>query len=98
MSSIEPKQPSVQSGGSAAAPSQNVVKFDKSQDLLTLFGKGYGTYQARPENYVLSFISHTVILGLLLWGLHVTIQPQILTPNLAHPIELTDYVMKVGKG
>src|SRR5215831_10722128 len=104
MSSLDPKQPNAPSGSTGAAPqsSQTVVKFEQGPaaevDLPTLFGKGYGTYQARPENYVFSFVSHTAIIGLALWLFHVTIQPQILTPTLAHTIELSDYVMKVGKG
>ncbi|HMF92402.1 MAG TPA: energy transducer TonB [Candidatus Angelobacter sp.] len=104
MSSLDPKQPNASSGGTSAAaqPSQTVVKFEKGQgvepDLPTLFGKGYGTYQARPENYVLSFVSHTAVIGLVLWVFHVTIQPQILTPTIGQSIDLSDYVMKVGKG
>ena len=106
MSPLDPKQPNDPTTGGASAAahaSQTVVKFEKGQSaeppvLPTLFGKGYGTYQAKPENYVLSFISHTAVIGLVMWLFHVTIQPQILTPTLSHNIELSDYVMKVGKG
>lgn len=103
MSPLDPKQPNAPSTRTSAAapPSQTVVKFEKAPvaDLLpTLFGKGYGTYQIRPENYVLSFVSHTAVIGLVLWLFHITIQPQILTPTIGHSIELSDYVMKVGKG
>jgi TonB family protein len=104
MSPLDPKQPnpSPENGAASTQPQQAVVKFAKEPGadmvLPTLFGKGYGTYQARPENYVLSFVSHTALIALIMWLFHVTIQPQILTPTLAHPIELTDYVMKVGKG
>jgi protein TonB len=104
MSPLDPKQPNPppENGAADAQPQQAVVKFAKepAPDMVlpTLFGKGYGTYQARPENYVLSFVSHTAVLALIMWLFHVTIQPQILTPSIAHPIELTDYVMKVGKG
>ena len=69
MSSLDPKQPNDPSGGTGAAaqPSQTVVKFEKGPaaevELPTLFGKGYGTYQARPENYVLSFVSHTAVIN-----------------------------------
>lgn len=104
MSPLDPKQPNAPSGrpSAAAQPSQTVVKFEKGPSadpvLPTLFGKGYGTYQAKPENYVLSFVSHTAVIGLVMWLFHVTIQPQILTPTIAHSVELSDYVMKIGKG
>src|SRR5262245_55364539 len=100
MSPSDPKQPNAPSGG-AATSSPTAVKFDKGPAdmvLPTLFGKGYGTYTARPENYALSFVSHTAIIALIMWLFHVTIQPEILTPTIAHSIELSDYVMKVGKG
>jgi periplasmic protein TonB len=67
--------------------------------MPSLFGAGYGTYRQRPENFVLSLVTHTGALVLLLWVFHVVVQPKIIAPNLAaHPIELTDYVMKIGKG
>jgi periplasmic protein TonB len=67
--------------------------------MPSLFGAGYGTYRQRPENFVLSLVTHTGALILLLWVFHVVVQPKIIAPTLAaHPIELTDYVMKIGKG
>jgi len=99
----DPKQPNPQPGqrGTAPTPQQAVVKFSKQdpqQDRVmpTLLGVGYGTYQVRPENFALSFISHTAVIALLLWLLHVTVAPQIIPVN-AQPIMLSDYVMKVGK-
>lgn len=66
----EPLQPA------PAEDATSVIKFSKetSQEnqeklvLPSLFGAGYGTYQVRPENFIVSFVSHTVIivLGLLL--------------------------------
>lgn len=66
--------------------------------LPTLFGAGYGTYRVRPENFVLSFITHTGLLALILLAVHVTVQEKIIAPSLGKPVELSDYVMKVGKG
>lgn len=78
------------------------MKFSKDpapeKVLPTLFGAGYGTYQVRPENFVLSFISHTAGLALLLWLFHVTVQPMIIPVAVNRPVELSDYLMKVGKG
>lgn len=105
MSPLDPKEPAAQEEDGAGKPvnpqQQPVVKFSKdtpSDVLPTLFGAGYGTYQTRPENFVLSFITHTAGLALLLWLFHVTVQPTIMKPTDLHPVELTDYVMKVGKG
>lgn len=67
--------------------------------MPTLFGAGYGTYRQRPENFVLSLVTHTGVVILLLWFFRIVVQPKIIAPALnAHPIELTDYVMKIGKG
>lgn len=106
MSPSEPKQPS-RSPGSASGipkqPQQAVVKFSRENPqsperlLPTLFGTGYGTYQAKPENYVLSFVSHTAIIALALWLFHVTVQPKINPINLTS-VTLSDYPMTVGKG
>src|SRR5437016_2928739 len=55
----------------------SVIKFVKTaqNDLVmpTLFGAGYGTYQVRPENFLLSFVTHTLVLGLIFWLVHFTV-------------------------
>lgn len=66
--------------------------------LPTLFGAGYGTYRVRPENFILSIVTHTGLLALILLAVHVTVQEKIIPTSLAQPVELSDYVMKVGKG
>lgn len=81
---------------------QNVRKFVRQEatdaGLTTIFGGGYGQYQVRPQNFLVSLATHTVALGFIIWLFHVTIQPKIL-PTLSNtPIELTDYTFKVGKG
>lgn len=83
---------------------QDVVKFAKQPaaadpGMTTLFGGGYGVYQVRPENFLLSVVTHTVIVAIALWLFHVTIQPKIVPPTLHNTVELADYLpMKVGKG
>ena len=104
MSPFEPKQPSRSPGSESGKPQQSVVKFSRESSqsperlLPTLFGTGYGTYQARPENYVLSFVSHTAVIALALWLFHVTVQPKIMAPIKLESIDLSDYPMTVGKG
>ncbi|HEY6307324.1 MAG TPA: energy transducer TonB [Candidatus Angelobacter sp.] len=66
--------------------------------MPTLFGAGYGTYRVRPENFVLSVITHTGLLALLLLAWHVGVQQKIIPQSLTHSVELSDYAMKVGKG
>lgn len=88
----------------ASPQSQAVVKFVKQRPadatMTTLFGGGYGQYQVRPENFVLSVVTHTIVVGLILWVFHVALQPKIMPENsLSKAIELSEYVpYKVGKG
>jgi protein TonB len=105
MSPLDPRQPTPPENPGERIPQpqqQEVVKFAKDATpetvLPTLFGAGYGTYRVRPENFVLSIITHTALLALLLLAAHVVVQEKILPPSLAQPVELSDYVMKVGKG
>jgi periplasmic protein TonB len=56
-----------------------VIKFEKEQstnDLVmpSLFGGGYGTYSVKPENFILSFVTHTVLIGLGLLLVHFGLQ------------------------
>lgn len=56
-----------------------VIKFEREQstnDLVmpSLFGGGYGTYSVKPENFVISFVTHTVLIGLGLLLVHFGIQ------------------------
>jgi protein TonB len=97
----KPKNPG---SSDSAAPQQEVVKFAKEQPqntsvMPTMLGVGYGTYQQRPENFLLSFVTHTAALGLMLWLLHLTVPAKIIAPTTANSVELAPYVpMKVGKG
>jgi protein TonB len=90
--------------GDPQSPQQEVVKFAKDSSanpvvMPTLLGAGYGTYQVRPENFLLSFITHTGVIALMLWlSLHV-VPAKIIPPATANATELAPYVpMKVGKG
>jgi len=98
----KPKNPG--SSDSEAPQQQEVVKFAKEQPqntsvMPTMLGVGYGTYQQRPENFLLSFVTHTAALGLMLWLLHLTVPAKIIPPTTANSVELAPYIpMKVGKG
>src|SRR5260370_5462458 len=107
MSPLGPKVPSSSPGAPSRVSSQSrQAVIGRSREVLpspermlpTLFGTGYGTYQAKPENYVLSFVSHTVFIALALWLFHVTVQPTIMAPVATVSIDLSDYPMTVGKG
>jgi periplasmic protein TonB len=104
MSQLDTKKPP-EAANPASPQSQAVVKFVKEQQqradatMTTLFGGGYGQYQVRPENFALSVVTHTIVIGLMLWVFHITLQPKILPQTNQHAvIELSDYAYKVGKG
>ncbi|HZD94745.1 MAG TPA: energy transducer TonB [Candidatus Sulfotelmatobacter sp.] len=100
MSPLDPQNPIPPADGQQS-PQQEVVKFSKapadSSVMPTLLGVGYGTYQVRPENFLLSFVTHTGALALMLWLLHVAVPAKILPPTTANSVELTPYILKVGK-
>ncbi|MFL6313588.1 MAG: energy transducer TonB [Terriglobales bacterium] len=105
MSLPDPKNPKPQDPASSdsEASQQEVVKFAKEQPINTsvmptMLGVGYGTYQQRPENFLLSFVTHTAALGLMLWLLHLTVPAKIIPPTTANSVELAPYIpLKVGK-
>jgi len=96
----KPKNPAP---SDSEAPQPEVVKFAKEQPLNTsvmptMLGVGYGTYQQRPENFLLSFVTHTAALGFMLWVLHLTVPAKIIAPTTVNSVELAPYIpMKVGK-
>jgi TonB family protein len=98
----QPGAPAPSGSASAQSSQQEIVKFAKSPSqeivLPSLLGGGPGTYEVRPENFLLSFVTHTAAIALLFWVYHVTIQPKISPPSVTQAIELTSYIpMKVGK-
>ncbi|HSM88139.1 MAG TPA: energy transducer TonB [Candidatus Limnocylindrales bacterium] len=99
----QPGVPETSVAGGPPSPPQDVVKFAKGQQpvdamMPTLFGAGYGTYQVRPENFLLSFVTHTAAIGLLLWLFHITVQTRIEPPKLMNSVELAPYIpQQVGK-
>jgi len=107
MSSSDPKNqpiPENSPNGVPQDPQQSVVKFAKDQDanaaiMPTLTGTGhYGLYETRPENFLLSFVVHTAIIGLILWLLHAAVSTVIIPPTTNSSVELAPYVpMKIGK-
>src|SRR6185312_1774195 len=106
MSPLDNKQPVPP--GTPAPPAvppsqQEVVKFRKEKAaepaMTTLFGGGYSQYQVRPENFLLSVVTHTVVVLAILWIFHLTIQPKIMPATTRSSVELTEYLpVKVGKG
>lgn len=101
-SKSQPKPETPEAGGQPSSE-QSVVKFAKDQQtngtvMPTLLGVGYGTYQVRPENFLLSAVTHTAAIALMLWLLHMTVPTKII-PISGNPVELTSYVpTKIGKG
>src|SRR5262249_7340470 len=84
---------------------QDVVKFAKEKPaadmsvLPTMLGAGYGTYQQRPENFLLSFVTHGGAIALMFWLLHIVVPAKIIPPSISNSTELAPYIpMKVGKG
>jgi protein TonB len=107
MSSPDPNKqtnPENQANGDQQPPQQSVVKFAKDQAanaviMPTLMGVGYGTYQVRPENFLLSAVTHTAVIALMFWVLYRTVPVKIIPPTTVNSVELAPYVpMKVGKG
>jgi len=108
MSLPDPKNqpnPETPGTGDPQAPQQSVVKFAKDQPpqnvtvMPTMLGVGYGTYQQRPENFLLSFVTHTAGIALMLWLLHMAVPAKIIPPTTSNSVELAPYIpMKVGKG
>lgn len=90
--------------GDPETQQQEVVRFAKEQTLNTsvmptMLGIGYGTYQQRPENFLLSFVLQGAGIALLLWLTHIAIPAKIIPPTTANSVELAPYIpMKVGKG
>jgi TonB family protein len=104
MPSPDPKNPNPQQPVDPDASQQSVVKFAKEEPLNTsvmptMLGVGYGTYQQRPENFLLSVVTHISALGLMLWLLHLTVPAKIIPPTTANSVDLAPYVPQhVGKG
>src|SRR5947209_588666 len=101
MSPLEPKEANAPQppGGNQTS----VIKFVKSSReaaiIPSLFGEGYGTYQVRPENFLLSFVTHTLAVVLALWLLHFTVQVPSKTnrPSFNATILEPYNPMKIGK-
>ena len=84
---------------------QEVVRFAKENPadmsvLPTMLGAGYGTYEQRPENFLLSFVTHVSAVALMFWLLHIVTPAKIIPPTLSNSTELAPYAppLKVGKG
>lgn len=105
--SLDPNKPNPQGSpvpGDPQPANQDVVKFAKDAKanptvMPTLLGVGYGTYQQRPENFLLSFVTHMGAIVLMLYLLHVAVPAKIIPPTSLNAVDLAPYIpMKVGKG
>ncbi len=100
----KPTPPGSQPNEDPQSAKQDVVKFAKDTNanpavMPTMLGMGYGTYQQRPENFLLSFVTHMGAILLMLWLLHVAVPAKIIPPTNANAVDLAPYIpMKVGKG
>lgn len=100
----KPTPPGSQPNEDPQSAKQYVVKFAKDTNanpavMPTMLGMGYGTYQQRPENFLLSFVTHMGAILLMLWLLHVAVPAKIIPPTNANAVDLAPYIpMKVGKG
>jgi TonB family protein len=98
----KPAPPDSQPTGNQPSAPQDVVKFAKESKttvMPTLLGVGYGTYQQRPENFLLSFVTHMGAIVLMLWLLHVAVPAKIIPPTSLNAVDLAPYLpQKVGKG
>ncbi|HYX53414.1 MAG TPA: TonB family protein [Candidatus Limnocylindrales bacterium] len=106
MSPLEPNKqaeaPVKPAAGDAPSVQQQVIKLKREQaadaQLTTLFGGGYGQYRVRPENFLLSVVTHTAVVAAILWLFHVTIAPKLVEPKNTASIELAPYIpLQVGK-
>jgi TonB family protein len=91
--------------GDPPSSPQSVVKFAKEQNanatiMPTLTGTGhYGLYETRPENFLLSFVTHTAVIGLILFLLHWGAErANIIQPTSMTSVDIAPYIpMKIGK-
>src|ERR1041385_4810602 len=95
MSPLDPQNPTPPDG--KQPDQQEVVKFAKEKPvdtsvMPTMLGAGYGTYQVRPENFVLSFVTHGGAILLMLWLLHIAVPAKIIPPTTANSVDLAPYV------
>jgi len=85
-----------------AEEATSVIKFAKNPPenlvLPTLFGAGYGTYQVRPENFVLSVVTHALVIALGLLLVHFGYQTVVKPPDKAKYdlTEIAPYIPHVG--
>ncbi len=102
MSPVDPETPTPP--GNKQPEQQEVVKFAKESQadmtvMPTMLGAGYGTYQVRPENFLLSLVTHVSGIALMLWLLHIAVPAKIIPPTTANSVELAPYLPQhVGKG
>src|SRR5215472_4022667 len=79
-------------------PSRGNVSTPPNDILPTLFGGGYGTYQAKPRNYLVSLALHLAVVAGGLWLAnyiamnHVQIQKDL----SGAVIDISPYILPTG--
>src|SRR5262249_41052469 len=99
----KPTPPGSQPTGDQSSAKQDVMKFAKDEKasmvMPTMLGVGYGTYQQRPENFLLSVVTHMGAIVLMLWLLHIAVPAKVVPPTNLNSVDISAYVpMHVGKG
>src|SRR5260370_17893422 len=66
----------------------------REPDILpSLFGAGYGTYQTRPRNFILSFVLHTLsVVLILVITTYVAHHPKEITYNVPQGTDISPYL------
>lgn len=88
------------------APLQKVAT--QQHDILpTLFGEGYGDYQVRPTNFLVSFLLHTLLVAFILWSAYWVAQhrqdikaqiTEVFTPQDISPYVMSPAPDRAGGG
>ena len=66
--------------------------------ISSLFGPGYGTYEVRPESFLVSVLTHTLAIAALLWVLHLAVPSKPLERVSLTSTTLEPYIpMHIGR-
>ncbi len=82
-----------------------VIKFARdsrisanSAIIPSLFGPGYGTYEVRPESFLVSILTHTIVILAILWVVHLAVPTKPLEHVTLNATPLEPYMpMHIGR-
>jgi len=84
-----PRPPQMQSRRPASAPPSDI--------LPTLFGSGYGTYEVKPRNYLLSLAIHMLVLAGGFWlAAYLAQNHAQIQQKLGAVIDISPYILSPG--